>query len=880
MRAIALKTEYMVDPVGIDGRQPRLSWLCEDGLRQTAYEIRTCCRETEPRCSGRVESGDMFAFYTAPLNSRTRVVWQVRLWDENGVSGPWSDAAFFETGPAPEDYAAKWIDPEIDHDPEIHKPASYLRKTFFLSECPASARLYITAHGLYEASINGRRAGDFVLAPGTSSYDKRLHVQTYDVTALLRSGENEVLVILGDGWYRSCSGVDGDRNLYGEDLALFFQLEADGKPVCVSDESWEATQDGPIRMNDMQQGEVVDARREALTGWHGVKVKAFGTENLRASDCVPVTEHERFSGRIFTTPNGETVIDFGQNLAGYVEFTIYAHEGDTITLTHGETLDENGNFTQENFQDRKRHKEGGTRQQVIYTCKEGLNHYKTKFSVWGFRYARVETAVDLTNAAFTAIAVYSDMERLGWFDCGSEAVNQLVENTLWSMKSNFCDVPTDCPTRERAAWTGDMGVFIDTGLYLMDCTPVVRKWLGECRLNQYPDGKVANIAPKNNRPTFTTELLSGSVGWGDASILVPLALYRRSGDRRILEENADMMRRWYAYLKSRAGQKQTAPNTDAIPEQYKAMLKNLPPEALQEMMKKFAPPKGPENPYADYAIESGTDYGEWCEPDVDAIGQMGKPQSKVATAYYALSGRLLSEISSILDEPERAAEYAAIADGAKKAFRVLAAPEGRIVSDRQAEYVRAIDFDLLDEEEKRQAAADLNDLVIRCGYHLNTGFLSTPSLCPVLAEYGYTGTAYRLLLQDTLPSWLYEVRHGATTIWEEWDGVNEKGEVKASLNHYSKGAICGWLFSGVCGIRVTCGRIEIRPQPDPLLGHAEARYRSPMGEIISGWRYETDGTVRYRLVIPANAEARVTLLDGRTCTLGPGEHHLEAKSCQ
>jgi alpha-L-rhamnosidase len=200
MRAIALKTEYMVDPVGIDGRQPRLSWLCEDGLRQTAYEIRTCCRETEPRCSGRVESGDMFAFYTAPLNSRTRVVWQVRLWDENGVSGPWSDAAFFETGPAPEDYAAKWIDPEIDHDPEIHKPASYLRKTFFLSECPASARLYITAHGLYEASINGRRAGDFVLAPGTSSYDKRLHVQTYDVTALLRSGENEVLVILGDGW--------------------------------------------------------------------------------------------------------------------------------------------------------------------------------------------------------------------------------------------------------------------------------------------------------------------------------------------------------------------------------------------------------------------------------------------------------------------------------------------------------------------------------------------------------------------------------------------------------------------------------------------------------------------------------------------------------
>ena len=875
MRAVSLKTEYMQNPCGIDILNPRLSWLCKDGLRQTAYEIRALSGEREIWNSGRVESGNMYAFPEAALTSREHVEWCIRLWDEKGEAGEWSKTASFEMGLLErKDYCAQWINPELDCDPLVHKPASYLQKRFTIPAAFDRARLYITAHGLYEASLNGTRVGDFVLAPGSSSYDKRLHVQTYDVTELLRPGENLAEVILGDGWYRSCSGVDGDRNLYGEDVALYFQLEVDGKPVCLSDESWEATQDGPIRMNDMQQGEIVDARLEELTGWHGVRVEDFGIDNLCASNCVPVTEHERFAGKIITTPNGDTVIDFGQNLAGYVEFVLIAHEGDTMTLTCGETLDENGNFTQENFQDRKRHKEGGTRQQVIFTCKEGENRYKTKFSIWGFRYAKIETSIDLSDAVFTAIAVYSDMERLGWFDCANADVNQLVENTLWSMKSNFCDVPTDCPTRERAAWTGDMGVFIDTGLYLMDCAPVVRKWLGECRLNQYADGKVANIAPKNNRPTFTTELLAGSVGWGDASILVPWAMYQRSGDPRILEENAEMMRRWYAYLESRAGQKQAAPNLDAIPEQYRAMLKNLPPEQLTEMMKKFAPPKGPENPYAAYAIETGTDYGEWCEPDVDSIGSMGKPQSKVATAYYARSGELLAQISAILSDPDGAAKYAETAEGAKKAFHFLAAPDGSLHSDRQAEYVRAISFDLLAEEEKRQAAKELNKLVIRCGYHLNTGFLSTPALCPVLAEYGYTETAYRLLLQDTLPSWLYEVKRGATTIWEEWDGVNDRGEVKASLNHYSKGAICGWLFAGVCGIRVEGEKIRIAPQPHPLLGNASARYRSPLGEIESAWRYDENGNISYSFKIPCNAQADIELPDGRCVTLGPGEYQM------
>ena len=844
MKAINLRTEHLVNPIGIDIRTPYLSWNCEGGKKQTAYEIEAVSDGEVILSSGKIASDKMNHGFGLAVASKQHVTWKVRLWDETDTAGEWSEEAYFEMGILEKSqFVAKWINPELTCDPTVHKPASYL-KTSFTAEKTGKARLYITCHGLYEASINGKRVGDFVLAPGTYTYDKKLAYQTYDVTELIQEGENEVQVILGDGWYRSCSGVDGDRNLYGEDVALYFQLEIDGKPVCISDETWQASQSGPIRENDMQQGEVIDARMEEPTDYHEVKVEYFGVENFACSDCTPIVECERFEGKIIKTPNGETVIDYGQNLAGYIEFTVNAHAGDKIVLTHGESLDENGNFTAENFQDRKRHKEGGTRQQVVYICKEGENHYKSKFTIWGFRYAKVETELDLSLASFASIAVYSKMEQLGNFECSNEDVNQLVKNSIWSQKSNFCDVPTDCPTRERAAWTGDMGVFVETGIFLEDCYPVIRKWLGECRLNQHEDGKISNIAPKNNKPSFFSGLLAGSVGWGDACIIVPYALYKRYKDKRILEENYEMMQKWYTFLTNRAKQKPMNP---------------------VKLLKR--------NPYRRFTIETGIDYGEWCEPDVESTNAMRTPQGKVATAYFARSGKLLAEIAAILGKEEDAANYNKTAEQAKKAFRHIATENGRITSDRQAEYVRAISFDLLTEEEKKQAAADLNELVVKNGYHLNTGFLSTPSLCPVLAQYGYLETAYRLLLQDTMPSWLYAVKKGATTIWENWDGINEKGEVKASLNHYSYGAITGWLFTGVCGIQLKEEKITIKPQPHPLLQQARASYQSPLGKIVSGWRYEGD-EVFYEIEIPSNTEAEVILPDGRIEILTAGSYRL------
>lgn len=858
MKAIHLRTEHLKNPLGIGIDKPLLTWNCQGGITQTAYEIEAVSEGAVIWHRKQTGTSAMSAVFEEPLKDRQRVEWRVRLWDENETAGEWSETASFEMGILhPSGFTAKWINPELTCDPTVHKPASCLKTTFEMVAC-RTARLYVTCHGLYEVYLNGQRVGNFVLAPGSFTYEKRLAVQTYDVTDLVKEGSNEVLVILGDGWYRSCTGIDGIRNLYGEDVALLFQLEADGRPVCISDESWLASQDGPIRENDMQQGEVFDARRETPADWHEVKVETFDNQNLICQDSVPIVERERFTGNIIKTPDGNTVIDYGQNLAGYVEFTVNAHEGETIVLTHGETLDENGNFTTENFQDRARHSEGEIKQKVIYICKEGLNHYKARFTIWGFRYAKVETEADLTGAVFTAIAVYSDMEETGQFECSDPDVCRLVKNSIWSMKSNFCDVPTDCPTRERAAWTGDMGVFIDAGLYLEDCYPVVRKWLAECRANQYPGGEVAMIAPRVSHISPMQRILSGSVGWGDACIIVPYALYRRYGDLRILEENYEMMKKWYGFLEKRAQQ------TGAV---------------LQA-----------EHPLANYVIDTGVDYGEWCEPDqnTDLREVMGHPQYKVATAYFARSGRMLAEIAAALGREEEAAHYREVSEKAAEAFRLTCTGQGKIHSDRQAEYVRAIAFGLLDESEEKAAAEELNRMILENGCHLNTGFLSTPMLCETLARYGYTDTTYRLLLQDTMPGWLYAVKKGATTIWECWDGIDEQGKVKNSLNHYSYGAVCDWLFGGVCGIRVEYGRhrspdaagqpdvrVTLRPQPDPKLSYARASYRSPLGEITSGWRYEGED-LRYEFVVPSNVVAEVTLPDGREMTLKAGEHLISA----
>ena len=739
-------------------------------------------------------------------------------------------------------WQAKWIDPELAHDKDERQPASVLRRRFSAGRTE-NAVLYITCHGLYEAHLNGERVGRFVLAPGTGDYSKRLTVQAYDVSSLLHVGENEITVTLGDGWYRGSVGIDGLRNYYGDDIALLCQLEADGNPLLCSDEKWEASQNGPIRENDLQQGEHYDARMENVTLWHGVTVRDFGFANLAPTESVPILEQERFDGRLIHTPNGDSVIDFGQNLAGYTELCLTAKAGQHITLWHGETLDENGNFTQKNFDPGERNKNGGIPQKLEYICKDGLNIYKPRFAIFGFRYAKVETDIDLSEARFTAVAVYSEMKQTGFFECGNEAVNQLFCNSLWSMRSNFCDIPTDCPTRERAGWTGDAGVFAPTAVFLADCYPILRKWLGECRLAQKEDGLVQNIAPVNNSGSMISNMLQGSAGWGDACILVPWALYEAYGNPEILEENYDMMRRWLNFVEKRAQ-------------------KTRPHNLL--------------NPYHKYLVDEGFHFGEWCQPDVDNGAAMKKSMMlgapEVATAYYYRSATLLKQIADILGKPEDAEHFAEIAENAKKAYRFSCTKKGEIRSDRQCEYVRPIAFGLLDGDEVQAAADALNSLVVHNGFHLNTGFLSTPDLCRVLADNGHTDTAYQLLLQEDCPGWLYAVKKGATTIWETWDGIRADGSVHDSLNHYSYGAVTGWLFDGVCGIRLKAGRLTICPKPGRQLGFARATWDSPVGQIKSAWQFEADRLV-FDITVPIPAD--VILPNGEKREIAKGDYHYE-----
>lgn len=847
MKAVNLRTEHLVNPRFIDVVNPTLSWQCPMGTMQRAYQVQVFHEKEMIWDSSVVESTQMQICYPMELPFKCDFSWRVMLWLDNEKNSEWSESATFATGLAHEEWRAKWISPEENIDPEQRKPAGYLRKKFEISD-KGKATIYCTAHGLYIAYLNGQRIGEDLLTPGSDEYEKRLTYQAYDISNLLIEGENELQVTLGDGWYRGCNGIDGIRNLYGEDLSFLAQMEIDGEVFLLTDETWEGSQEGPIRMTDMELGEIYDARMEYICNWHPVTVMdTMGYDPLVASNCVPIREKECLEGKLIPALNGEMVYDFGQNLAGYTEISLQAKAGQTIKLIHGEELDENGSFTITNFQPGDRNQSGGIKQEISYTCKEGNNHFKPSFSIFGFRYAKLESDIPAEQIRVVAHAVYSDMEETAKFICGEQTVNQLFKNSVWSMKSNFCDLPTDCPTRERAGWTGDAAVFAQTGSMLMNSYSVFRKWLANVRYNQHEDGKMAYISPTNGKGSQISEMFSASVGWGDASVLVPYALYQTFGDIKILRENYEMMKKWVDFLCERAKQSR----------------ENDPFEG---------------NPYQDFIINTGMDYGEWCEPGMNVMHTMQNAfvngQPEVATAYFAHSTKILSEIAALLGQGADEKHYRDISEKAKKAYQSICLIGGRIQSERQCEYVRPLAFELLDEEDAKNAAEDLNELVKKNTYHLNTGFLSTPFLCEVLAKYGYTDTAYRLLLQREYPGWLYAVEKGATTIWETWDGIKEDGSIHDSLNHYSYGAISGWLLSGAAGIQYTHESLRIEPIENSMLGYVQGIFDSPKGKIVSEWKYDEEGNIQYHFEIPGNTEADIVLADGTTRHVSSGIYDL------
>ena len=497
MKAIRLKVEYLTAPLGIDIVKPRFFWNCEGGVKQTAYRI-VCSRLGKTVWdSGKVSSSSMtqILYAGAPLRSRDLIIWSVQLWDEQGNEGEVISSQFEIGLLDSDDWNAKWITGNYTVNPVRRYPVDCFCKRFD-TENIAKARLYITACGVYEAKLNGQRCGNFILAPGVTGYRKRIQYQTYDVTELLKNGENHLAVQLADGWYRGSCGAWGLKNQYGTQTKLLAQLEithTDGTvQTVISDESWRWSNDGPILLADNKDGEIVDARQQP--SYRGKARPAHCRVIPTASNNVPVTEHEHLTAEKIITPGGKTVLDFGQNMAGYLSFRVTAKAGQKLTFFFGEMLDRNGEFTQANIQLTMGRK-ATPLQKVEYTCRDGLNEYKTTFAVFGFRYVLVETDLTVDPAAFEAIAVYSDLEQVGFFRCSHPLINRLVDATVWSARSNHLDVPTDCPTRERHAWTGDAQIFFETAGYLFDFAAFSRKYLQDVYDWQRPNGRLPHIAP-------------------------------------------------------------------------------------------------------------------------------------------------------------------------------------------------------------------------------------------------------------------------------------------------------------------------------------------------------------------------------------------------
>ena len=534
MRAVNLRTEYLKNPLGIDIRKPRFFWNCEGGTKQSAYQIYAVNEEnTVVWDSGRVESDAMthIPYEGKELCSREHVTWKVRLWDENGVEGEWSEEAFFEMGLLEkEDWKAEWITGDYKPNKKDRYPVDCFQKKFQLNvsktEKIVKARAYITACGTYEARLNGERIGSYILAPGITDYRKRIQYQAYDIKDLLKQDENTLTIQLADGWYRGCIGAWGMRNYYGSVTKVIAQLEItseDGAVQTIStDGSFSWSNDGPIRFADNKDGEVVEA--EKVPSFQG-KAKPVHCDVVpTAANNVEIRENERFKPTVIKTPSGKTVLDFSQNIAGYVEFTIEAKKGQRIFLRFGEMFDEQGEFTQKNIQVSNK-KKTSPLQQIEYICKDGVNHYKTTFAIFGFQYVLVESDVAIKPENFTAIAVYSDMKQTTQFESSNPLLNQFVKNTLWSAKNNSADIPTDCPTRERHGWTGDAQIFFNTAAYLLDYAPFARKYERDLLDWQKKNGKFPQIAPEGGTD-FYMRPMNGSSGWADAGVMIPYRFYK------------------------------------------------------------------------------------------------------------------------------------------------------------------------------------------------------------------------------------------------------------------------------------------------------------------------------------------------------------------
>ena len=841
-----LRTEYLANPVGVDATRPRLSWRMTTDTRnasQTAYQIQVGRSAADVGRgsallwdSGRISSdASVFVDYAGPsLESRTRYFWRVRVWDAQPKASAWSPVAFWETGlTRPDDWTAQWISPAATPSDSLPAPSPLLRRAFRVKGAVRSARVYATSLGLYELQLNGSRVGDQLFTPGWTSYRHRLQYQTYDVTALLHPGPNAIGAMLGDGWYRGYLGFFGARNIYGRRLGLRLQLDIryqDGtSDRVISDADWR-TAPGPVLAADLYGGETYDARRERAGwaapsyddhAWMPVSILDAPHTTLVAAMSAPVRRVRTLRPvAIRRTPFGETLFDLGQNFTGWARLVVRGPAGTTVTLRYAEVLDGTGNLYTANLR--------RASQTDRYTLRgEGEERYEPHFTFHGFRYVAVAglPAPADTNT-ITGIAVSSDLEQTGLFETSDSLLNQLQRNIVWGERSNFLDVPTDCPQRdERLGWTGDAQVFSRTAAFNMDVSGFFGKWLADLAADQDTSGIVPWVIPN----LFMDSVhFGGTAGWSDAAVIIPWTMYQAYGDRGLLERQYPSMRAWVDYMRRRAG--------------------------------------------AELIWRPGWQFGDWLALHSDDPSYPGATTSTdlIATAYLAHSTDLVARAATVLGKTDDAAQYASSFHAIRDAFdREFVSNAGRVGENTQTAYALAIAFGLLPDSVVAVAGSRLAQDVQARGVHLTTGFLGTPVLLHTLSGTGHVPLAFALLMQRSYPSWLYPITRGATTMWERWDGIRPDSSFEDpgmnSFNHYAFGAVGDWMYRNIGGIDLDSAgagykRSRIAPRVGAGLTSARASIETPYGTLASAWS-SGGGQFVLNVTIPANTSATVMLWD-------------------
>jgi alpha-L-rhamnosidase len=848
----AVRAEHHRLPVGIGETRPRISWevAAPPGWRQARYELRVRTADGTEQAH-RVASPDsvLVPWPGHPLASRESVQVAVRVRGYDEAASAWSEDLTIEAGLlSPSDWAAAAITPAWPEEPPPSRRPPLLRSSFDVRPGLARARLYVTAHGLFEIEVNGKKVGDDALAPGWTSYRHRLRYYTYDLTGYLSEGPNAIGAMLADGWYRGRLGFHGGlSDFYGDRLALLAQVEltfADGaREVIVTDEGWRAAP-GPVLSAGLYDGEVYDSSAELPgwsspgyddSAWHRVRLVSLDPATLVAptGPAVRCTE-ELAPARHWMTPSGSVIVDFGQNLAGRLRIRVAGQPGQRVRIQHAEVLQEGRLYT------RPLRTADATDEYLI--GRPGLQTWEPRFTLHGFRFAEIEGwPGTFAPEDVTARVYHTDMAPSGWFTCSNELVNRLHENIRWSMRGNFIDLPTDCPQRdERLGWTGDVQIFAPAACFLYDCAGMLASWLRDLACEQEPTGAVPWYVPYIPAPGWVPPDSGG--GWGDAAVLLPWALYQHFGDEDILTAQYDSARAWVEYVEKMAG-----------------------PSRIWR---------------------SGTQLGDWLDPAAppDDPAQGTTDPSLAATAYFALSSHRLSEIAQVLGLEADADRFGLLAKDVRQAFlRMYVGTDGRLAHESQTGYAMALTFGLVTDPGLRETMAErLAALVSEAGNRIATGFLGTPLICDALTAGGYAETAYALLLQTQCPSWLYPVTQGATTTWERWDSLLPDGTANpgrmTSFNHYALGAVADWLHRSVVGLAPAepgYRTLAVRPVPGPGLTWAAARHQTPYGIAEVSWRLEGE-LMRIRLTVPHGTTALVQLPGQAEFRTGPGQHEFVA----